>query len=172
MPRIGFYSGSFDPVTYGHTDIISRALTVVDELVIGIGVHHGKVPLFSAEERVAMLEAETRAILRKSGGAIRVVTFSNLVVDAAHEHGASIIVRGLRDGTDFDYEMQMAGMNATMRPEIETVFLPAGPEVRHIAASLVRQIAGMGGDVSSFVPAAVARRLKAKFKGQAGEGKR
>jgi pantetheine-phosphate adenylyltransferase len=172
MPRIGFYSGSFDPVTYGHTDIISRALTVVDELVIGIGVHHGKVPLFSAEERVAMLEAETRAILRKSGGAIRVVTFSNLVVDAAHEHGASIIVRGLRDGTDFDYEMQMAGMNATMRPEIETVFLPAGPQVRHIAASLVRQIAGMGGDVSSFVPAAVARRLKAKFKTQTSEGKR
>jgi pantetheine-phosphate adenylyltransferase len=172
MPRIGFYSGSFDPVTYGHTDIIARALAVVDELVIGVGVHHGKVPLFTAEERVAMLEAETRAIVRKHGGAIRVVTFSNLVVDAAHEHGASIIVRGLRDGTDFDYEMQMAGMNGTMRPEIETVFLPAGPQVRHIAASLVRQIAGMGGDVSPFVPPAVARRLKAKFKAQASEGKR
>jgi pantetheine-phosphate adenylyltransferase len=167
MPRIGFYSGSFDPVTYGHTDIIGRSLGLVDELVVGIGVHHGKVPLFSAEERIAMLEAEARTIVRKHGGGIRVATFSGLVVEAAREHGASLIVRGLRDGTDFDYEMQMAGMNGTMTPEIETVFLPASPEVRHIAASLVRQIAGMGGDVSPFVPPAVARRLKSKVKAAA-----
>jgi pantetheine-phosphate adenylyltransferase len=164
MPRIAFYSGSFDPITNGHLDVIQRALGLVDELVIGIGVHHGKVPLFAAEERVAMLEAETRALIRKHGGKVRVITFDGLVVDAAREHGATLIIRGLRDGTDFDYEMQMAGMNRAMAPGVETVFLAAGPATRHIAASLVRQIAAMGGDVSTFVPAAVARKLKARVR--------
>jgi len=164
MTRIGFYSGSFDPITNGHTDIIQRALGLVDELVIGIGVHHGKVPMFTAEERIAMVEAETRALTRKHGGKVRVVTFAGLVVDAAREHGARTIIRGLRDGTDFDYEMQMAGMNGAMAPGLETVFLGASPHTRHIAASLVRQIAAMGGDVSSFVSAAVARKLKARAK--------
>jgi pantetheine-phosphate adenylyltransferase len=164
MPRIGFYSGSFDPITNGHTDIIQRALALVDELVIGIGVHHGKVPLFTAEERIAMVEAEARTLARKHGGKVHVATFGGLVVDAAREHGAGIIIRGLRDGTDFDYEMQMAGMNGAMAPGIETVFLPASTETRHIAASLVRQIAAMGGDVSAFVSAAVARRLRARTK--------
>jgi pantetheine-phosphate adenylyltransferase len=164
MPRIAFYSGSFDPITNGHLDVIQRALGLVDELVIGIGVHHGKVPLFAAEERVAMLEAETRALIRKHGGKVRVVTFDGLVVDAAREHGATLIIRGLRDGTDFDYEMQMAGMNRAMAPSVETVFLAASPATRHIAASLVRQIAAMGGDVSPFVPATVARKLKARFR--------
>lgn len=164
MPRIGFYSGSFDPVTHGHIDVIQRALGLVDELAIGIGVHHGKVPMFTAEERIAMLEAETRALTKKHGGKVRVVTFSGLVVDAAREAGASLILRGLRDGTDFNYEMQMAGMNGAMAPDIETVFLPASPGVRHIAASLIRQIATMGGDVAPFVTAAVARKLKAKVR--------
>jgi pantetheine-phosphate adenylyltransferase len=162
MARIGFYSGSFDPVTNGHTDVIARALTLVDELVIGIGVHHGKAPLFTAEERIALLEAETKPLARKHGSTVRVVTFDNLVVEAAAEHGASVIFRGLRDATDFDYEMQMAGMNGAMAPDIHTVFLPASASVRHIAASLVRQIAAMGGDISEFVSPAVARRLKAK----------
>ncbi|HXF54552.1 MAG TPA: pantetheine-phosphate adenylyltransferase [Hyphomicrobiaceae bacterium] len=162
MAYIGFYSGSFDPVTHGHTDIIARALDVVDELVIGIGVHHGKVPMFSVEERIAMLESETRALGRKRGAKIRVTTFDGLAVEAAREHGATIIIRGLRDGTDFDYEMQMAGMNSEMAPQIQTVFLAASPGVRHIAANLVRQIAQMDGDVTPFVSAAVARRLKAK----------
>lgn len=162
MSHIGFYSGSFDPVTLGHTDVIARALTLVDELVIGIGVHHGKVPMFAAEERIAMLEAEVGDLAEKHGVEIRVVTFDNLAVDAARDNGATVIVRGLRDGTDFDYEMQMAGMNGRMAPDIQTVFLAASPEVRHIAANLVRQIAKMGGDVSGFVSEAVAEQLSLK----------
>jgi pantetheine-phosphate adenylyltransferase len=118
--------------------------------------------MFSVGERTAMLEGETRAITKKRGGVVRVATFDNLAVEAAREHGASVIIRGLRDGTDFDYEMQMAGMNGEMEPEIQTVFLAASPGVRHIAANLVRQIALMGGDVSPFVSPAIARRLKTK----------
>lgn len=162
MTRIGFYSGSFDPLTNGHVDVIARALTLVDELVVGIGVHHGKTPMFDAAERQAMIEAEAGPIAARKGARLRVATFSNLVVEAAAEHKAAVIVRGLRDGTDFDYEMQMAGMNAALAPEIETVFLPGSPEVRHISATLVRQIATLGGDVGSFVPADVARRLSVK----------
>jgi pantetheine-phosphate adenylyltransferase len=168
MTHIGFYSGSFDPVTHGHTDIIARALTIVDELVIGIGVHYGKMPMFSVEERIAMLEGETRALAKKRGGLVRVATFDGLAVEAARVHGAGVIIRGLRDGTDFDYEMQMAGMNGEMAPEIQTVFLAASPGVRHIAANLVRQIALMGGDVSPFVSPAIATRLRKKCAGKAG----
>lgn len=162
MMRIGFYSGTFDPVTLGHTDVIQRAAALVDRLVIGIGVHPGKAPLFSAEERSSMLKAETRAIAKASGAEIAVVTFDNLVVRAAFDHQASVIFRGLRDASDFDYEMQMAGMNGAMAPQIHTVFLPASPGVRHITGTLVRQIALMGGDVSSFVAPAVAKLLKSK----------
>lgn len=164
MKRIGFYSGSFDPTTFGHTDVIERACRLVDKLVIGVGVHPEKTPLFSAEERIAMLSAETERVAKDTGTAIEIVTFANLVVDAAKEHNAHVIFRGLRDGTDFDYEMQMAGMNGAMSPQIETVFVAASPRVRHIAANLVRQIALMGGDVSPFVSAAVADRLRAKSK--------
>jgi len=162
MKRIGFTSGSFDPVTNGHLDVIVRAARMVDRLVIGIGVHPGKSPLFSADEKFDMLKAETAAIAKKTGCEIKITTFDNLTVDAAKEAGAMSIFRGLRDGTDFDYEMQMAGMNGTMALGIDTVFLPASPEVRHITGTLVRQIALMGGDVSDFVPAGVVRRLKAK----------
>jgi len=162
MKRIGFTSGSFDPVTNGHLDVIARAARMVDTLVIGIGVHPGKTPLFSTEEKVAMLEAETAGIAKKSGCRIDITTFDNLTVDAARAAGATVIFRGLRDGTDFDYEMQMAGTNGAMAPGIDTVFLPASPAVRHITGTLVRQIALMGGDVSEFVSTAVARRLKAK----------
>jgi pantetheine-phosphate adenylyltransferase len=162
MKRTGFYSGSFDPVTNGHVDVISRAARMVDTLVIGIGVHPGKTPLFSVEEKVAMLEAETAPISKSTGCRIDIVTFAGLTVDAAREAGATLIFRGLRDGTDLDYEMQMAGMNGTMAKGIDTVFLPASPDVRHITATLVRQIGAMGGNVSSFVSREVARRLKAK----------
>jgi len=162
MKRIGFTSGSFDPVTSGHLDVIGRAARMVDTLVIGIGVHPGKMPLFSAEEKIEMLRAETQGITRKSGAKIEIVTFANLAVDAAKAAGATVIFRGLRDSTDFDYEMQMAGMNGAMAPGIDTVFIPASPNVRHITATLVRQIALMGGDISHFVSPAVARRLKAK----------
>ncbi len=164
MKRIGFYSGSFDPVTLGHTDVIERACRLVDKLVIGVGVHTEKAPLFTAPERIDMLKGETKAIARSTGTEIEIVTFANLAVDAAAVHEAAVIFRGLRDGTDFDYEMQMAGMNGAMAPRIQTVFVAASPGVRHIAANLVRQIALMGGDASTFVSAAVAQRLQSKAK--------
>lgn len=151
MTRIGFYSGSFDPVTFGHTDVIARAAELVDRLVIGVGLHPSKAPLFTAQERVEMLRKETILIADKSGTEIDITTFDNLAVDAARAEGATVIFRGLRDGTDFDYEMQMAGMNGAMAPDIQTVFVAASPQVRHIAANLVRQVAKMGGDVGAFV---------------------
>jgi pantetheine-phosphate adenylyltransferase len=162
MTRIGFYSGSFDPVTLGHTDVIERASRLVDKLVIGVGVHPSKAPMFDDAARAGMLLAETRAIARTTGTAIEIATFADLAVEAARRHGASVIFRGLRDGTDFDYEMQMAGMNGAMVPEIQTVFVAASPHVRHIAANLVRQIALMGGDVTPFVSPEVAKRLAGK----------
>ena len=162
MKRIGFTSGSFDPVTNGHRDVIERAARMVDTLVIGIGVHPGKTPLFSTAEKIELLKAETAPIAKASGCKIEIVTFDNLTVSAAAAAGARVIFRGIRDGTDFDYEMQMAGTNGAMAPGIATVFVPASPEVRHITGTLVRQIGLMGGDVSAFVSAGVARKLKAK----------
>ena len=162
MKRIGFYSGSFDPVTLGHTDVIERACHLVDKLVIGIGVHPAKKPMFSAEERVAMLEAEVGQISEATNTEIAITTFDNLAVNAARTVGAQVIFRGLRDGTDFDYEMQMSGMNGEMAPDIQTVFVSASPRVRHIAANLVRQVAQMNGDVGPFVSPAVAKRLADK----------
>jgi pantetheine-phosphate adenylyltransferase len=164
MPRhrIGYTSGSFDPVTNGHLDVIARAARMVDRLVVGIGVHPGKTPLFSAAARIDMLKAETAPIAAAAGCEIDIVTFANLTVDAARAAGATLIFRGLRDGTDLDYEMQMAGMNGAMAPGVDTVFLPASPAVRHITGTLVRQIALMGGDVSAFVSPAVARALAGK----------
>ena len=165
MKRIGFYSGSFDPVTFGHTDVIARACRLVDKLVIGIGVHPDKTPLFSAQERIDMLRAETASDRQGDGRPpSRSSPSTTSLVEAAKAHRAHVIFRGLRDGADFDYEMQMAGMNGAMAPDIETVFVAASPGVRHIAANLVRQIALMGGDVSPFVSKAVAQRLKAKAK--------
>ena len=158
MKRIGFTSGSFDPVTNGHLDVIARAARMVDALVIGIGVHPGKTPLFSPDEKIDMLEGRDGADRQaKTGCKIEIITFDKLTVDAAKAADATLIFRGLRDGTDFDYEMQMAGMNGAMAPGIDTVFLPASPGVRHITATLVRQIALMGGDVSEFVSPAVAQ---------------
>ncbi len=159
MSRIGFYSGSFDPVTLGHTDVISRAAELVDRLVIGIGVHPSKSPMFTSQERMEMLRTETILIADKSGTEIDIITFDNLAVDAARSEGATVIIRGLRDGTDFDYEMQMAGMNGSMAPDIQTVFVAASPSVRHIAANLVRQIALMGGDVAGFVSPEISERM-------------
>ena len=171
MTRIGFYSGSFDPVTLGHTDVVARAARLVDRLVIGIGVNPGKAALFSDTERIEMLCTETRAIAKATGTAIEIVTFAGLAVDAADAAGATVIFRGLRDGTDFDYEMQMAGMNGEMAPGLQTVFVAASPQVRHIAANLVRAVATMGGDPAPFVSPAVAKLLKAKAKSRAKPGK-
>ena len=158
--RTGFYPGSFDPLTNGHLDIIARAARLVDRLVIAVGVHHGKKPLFDHATRVAMIEENVVPIAERTGVEIVVTTFDNLAVDAARAAGARAIVRGLRDSGDFDYEMQMAGMNGAMADDVETIFLAAAPEVRHVAATFVRQIAAMGGDVSPFVPDSVAKRLE------------
>lgn len=163
MPRIALYAGSFDPVTNGHLDVVRHAVRLADRLVIAIGVHPGKTPLFTAEERTAMLHENCAPFAREAKCELSCTTFSNLVVDAARKAGATMLIRGVRDGTDLDYEMQMAGMNGAMAPEVVTVFLPASPAVRPITATLVRQIAGMGGDVSAFVPAPVVARLKKKF---------
>ena len=162
MTRIGFYPGTFDPVTLGHTDVIRRVAALLDKLIIGIGINPNKVPMFPDAERIAMLEGEVRAIARATQTDVSVVTFSGLAVEAARKNGASIIIRGVRDGTDFDYEMQMAGMNGEMAPDIQTVYVTASPAVRHIAANLVRAIIAMGGDPSPFVSKDVLKRLKAK----------
>ena len=163
MARIAFYTGSFDPVTNGHADVIAAAAGLCDRLVVAIGVHPGKTPVLSVDERAELLRKVATPLLAAKGAELEVVTFDDLAVDAARRAGASIIIRGLRDGTDLDYEMQMAGMNGTMAPDVQTVFLPASPGARHITATLVRQIAAMGGDVSPFVPAPVLAALKARF---------
>jgi pantetheine-phosphate adenylyltransferase len=163
--RVGLYPGSFDPVTYGHVDIVRRAAHLVDKLVIAVGSHHDKHPLFTAAERVKLTEEVLMPVAKEIGLKLAVTTYDNLTVDAAKESGATVVIRGLRDAGDFDYEMQMAGMNQALAPEIETVFLASSPEARHIAASLVRQIAEMGGDVSSFVPKTVVAALRKKFAG-------
>jgi pantetheine-phosphate adenylyltransferase len=168
MPRVALYAGSFDPVTNGHIDVVRHAVRLADRLVIAVGVHPGKAPLFSPEERLAMLEETCGPIAKAAGCELACVTFADLAVSAAIRAGATMLIRGLRDGTDLDYEMQMAGMNDAMAPQVQTVFLPASPLVRPITATLVRQIAGMGGDVSAFVPASVAVRLKGKHAGRAG----
>lgn len=163
MTRVAFFSGSFDPLTLGHLDVIERAAGLCDRLAVGIGAHPGKAATFTPLERGAMIADAAQASLKKLGCGLETHVFSGLAVDAARAAGASFIVRGLRDATDFDYEMHMAGMNAQLAPEITTVFLPASPGVRHITATLVRQIAAMGGDVSGFVPPNVAAALRGKF---------
>jgi pantetheine-phosphate adenylyltransferase len=163
MPRIALYPGSFDPVTNGHLDVVKHAVGLCDRLIIAIGVHPGKTPLFSIEERLEMVREVFGPVAAAAGCEFDCTTFDDLTVTAAKRANATILIRGLRDGTDLDYEMQIAGMNETMAPQVRTVFLPASPTVRPITATLVRQIAGMGGDVANFVPKAVAKRLKAKF---------
>jgi pantetheine-phosphate adenylyltransferase len=157
------YAGSFDPLTNGHLDVLKGAFAIADTVIAAIGKHPGKMPLFSYEERVALIERSCRDELDIDLGRIAIVAFDGLVIDAARRHGASIMIRGLRDGTDLDYEMQMAGMNETMAPDLQTIFSPASPAVRTITATLVRQIASMGGDVRPFVPVAVAEALAGKF---------
>ncbi len=166
MPRTALFPGSFDPVTNGHLDLVHQASRLADRLVLAIGTHPGKTPLLTIEERLALLEETCGPAARAGGCELRCTTFADLVVATARREGATLLIRGLRSATDFDYEMEMAGMNGAMAPEVQTVFLPASPLVRPITATLVRQIASMGGDVSHFVPPAVAARLKAKFAGR------
>lgn len=163
--RIGLYPGTFDPVTHGHLDIIRRAAVLVDRLVIGVAINRDKGPLFSLDERVAMLEAETAQIARDRGIEIVVHPFENLLIDCARDVGAQVIIRGLRAVADFEYEFQMVGMNRALDASIETVFLMAEARHQAIASKLVKEIARLGGDVSKFVPAHVRESLAVKLGG-------
>jgi pantetheine-phosphate adenylyltransferase len=164
MARTGFYPGSFDPVTYGHLDIIARAARLVDRLVLGVGTHHGKKALIDAATRIDLLKTVVAPIAEHTGVKIAVETFDDLAVDAARRAGAGLLIRGLRDASDFDYEVQMGQMNGAMAPDIETVFLAASPATRMIAASLVKQIAAMGGDVTLFIPKEALAAVKTALK--------
>ena len=164
MTRVGFFSGSFDPMTNGHLDVIEHAAALCDRLVVGVGSNPNKAALFTVKERLKLIREAAAPITAKAQCELDVVEFTGLAIEAARKAGATLIFRGLRDGTDFDYEMQMAGMNGAMAPAIQTVFVAASPKVRHIAANLVRQIALMGGDASTFVSPAVSQRLKTKVK--------
>ena len=159
LPRTAFYPGSFDPLTNGHLHIIRSTALLCDRLVVAIGVHATKQPLLSVQRRAEILRREAGEALHGSGCSLEVTTFTGLTVDAARAAGAAIMVRGLRSGADFDDEIVLAGMNAALAPDIQTVFVPASPATRHITATLVRQIAGMGGDVSAFVPERVRQAL-------------
>ena len=163
MRRIAFYSGSFDPMTNGHLDVIVHAAALCDRLVVGVGTNPNKAGLFTVDERLQMIREAAEPALKREGCELVALAFSGLAIEAAQAAGAKIIVRGLRDSTDFDYEMQMAGMNGDMAPDLRTVFLPASAPVRPITATLVRQIAAMHGNVEPFAPANVVAALKAKF---------
>jgi pantetheine-phosphate adenylyltransferase len=157
---VGFYPGSFDPLTNGHLDVIERACKLVDELVVAVGVNSSKKPLFSHADRVALLTQCLEPIGKRTETEFKIVDFKGLMVNAARASGAKLIIRGLRDTTDYNFEMQMVGMNAQMAPDLQTVFLPSSPHVRHISATLVREIAQLGGDISAFVPTNVLKALK------------
>ena len=158
-PRTGIYPGTFDPVTNGHLDIISRATRVVDRLIVGVAVNAGKDPLFSLEERVAMVENEVAAQANGDGSKIEVRPFDILLMHFVEKSGASLILRGLRAVSDFEYEFQMTGMNARLNPKVETVFLMASDKHQFISSKLVKEIAGLGGDIAQFVSPAVCARL-------------
>ena len=160
--RVGLYPGTFDPITFGHLDIIRRAALLVDRLVVGVAIQSTKSPIFTLEERCRLIEAEAAEL---SGATIEVHGFDGLMVDFAEAVHASVIFRGLRAVSDFDYEFQMVGMNARLKPDIQTVFLMAEPEHHFISASLVRQIARLGGDIGHFVPPRVAEALAGRMSG-------
>tara|TARA_R110002073_G_scaffold4803_6_gene30488 strand:+ start:12419 stop:12943 length:525 start_codon:yes stop_codon:yes gene_type:complete len=161
--RIGLYPGTFDPLTLGHMDIIARAAALVDRLVIGVAINRDKGPLFSLDERVAMIEAECAGLTARTGTEIIAHPFENLLIDCARDVGAQVIIRGLRAVADFEYEFQMVGMNRALDDQIETVFLMADARRQAIASKLVKEIARLGGDVSKFVPGRVNDALRERF---------
>ncbi len=164
MQRVGLYPGTFDPITNGHLDVIFRAARILDKLVVGVAINTGKGPLFELEERVELVQAETRAIAQKTGSIIEVRPFQGLLIHFARECGAQVLVRGLRAVSDFDYEFQMTGMNRRLDPDIETVFLMASETNQFIASRLVKEIAFLGGEIGSFVPKLTLERTLAKVK--------
>src|SRR6201997_1310067 len=163
--RVGLYPGTFDPVTNGHLDVIARAARLLDKLVVGVAISTGKGPLLTLDERVELVQAEIARIATQNGMVIEVLPFDTLLVDFARRVGASMIVRGLRAVSDYDYEVQMAGMNYRMAPDIETVFLMASERHQFIASRLVKEIAALGGDISSFVPALTLERVLRRIRG-------
>jgi pantetheine-phosphate adenylyltransferase len=163
QPRIGIYPGTFDPITNGHTDIIRRAARVVDRLVIGVARNDGKSPLFATDERVEIVRDEVAHLDNGDAERIEVRAFDKLLMNFAQSVGAKVIIRGLRAVSDFEYEFQMAGMNARLNPEIETVFLMASDRFQFISSRFVKEIGALGGDVSHFVSPRVAARLMDRF---------
>ena len=163
--RIGLYPGTFDPVTNGHLDVIGRAARILDKLVVGVAINTGKGPLFPIEERVELVQSEVNAIASKNGMEIEVLPFDTLLVQFARKVGATMIVRGLRAVSDFDYEFQMAGMNYRMAPDVETVFLMASETHQFIASRLVKEVAMLGGDITSFVPPLTHQRIMKRLHG-------
>lgn len=161
--RIGLYPGTFDPVTMGHVDIIERAVKLVDKLIIGVAINRDKGPLFSLEERTEMLAEEMEKLNIAGQAEIEVIPFEKLLMEFAVENNVNFLIRGLRAVSDFEYEFQMVGMNQALNDEVETVFLMADARYQSIASRLVKEIARLGGDITSFVPPHVAERLKKKF---------
>jgi len=163
--RVGLYPGTFDPVTNGHLDVIARAARLLDKLVVGVAISTGKGPLFTLDERVEMVQAEIASIATQNGMVIEVLPYDTLLIDFARKVGASMIVRGLRAVTDFDYEFQMAGMNYRMAPDVETIFLMASERHQFIASRLVKEVVMLGGDISSFVPPLTHQRMLQRIRG-------
>lgn len=160
---VGIYAGTFDPVTNGHIDIIQRATKVLDHLIVGVAINAGKGPLFNLDERVKMLEDEMKTVAHSAECTIEVKAFRGLLVNFAAQSGASIVVRGLRAASDFEYEFQLTGMNGQLNPDVETVFLMASPECQFISSRLVKEIASLGGEIGPFVPPKVRQHLVDKF---------
>lgn len=160
--RVGIYPGTFDPITNGHIDIFKRGLRLVDRLVVGVATNPSKNPMFSLEERVAMVDREARPYAEAADVEFEVVQFDDLLMSFAERVGASIIIRGLRAVADFEYEFQMTGMNYQINPAIETVFLMADPKFQTIASRLVKEVARYGGNIAPFVPEVVGKEVLAK----------
>lgn len=159
MPRTAIYPGTFDPITFGHLDIIKRALTVVDQLVIGVALDSGKEPIFEVEDRAELVRAEVKNLGADLAARVKVKTFAGLLANFARDEKANILLRGLRAVSDFEYEFQMASVNNKIAPEVETVFLTASDTTHYISSRFVKQIARLGGDVSKMVPPAIAEAL-------------
>lgn len=162
-PRVGIYPGTFDPLTNGHVDIIGRGTRVVDKLIIAVAANPGKAPFFSLQERAEMLQEQLSLMRNGDGSCIEVRPFDKLLMHFVQDIGATVILRGLRAVSDFEYEFQMAGMNSRLNPHVETVFLMASERQQFIASRIVKEVALLGGDISTFVPPKVAERMRRKL---------